>query len=689
MVQKCILLPVTALLIVLLSAQCGFCKPVTVTDVKKVAQRYLNTRSVLNDGFSIKSIKPLLFVRGAQPLAYHIALRPAGYIIIASDDRLCPVIAYSTETDLNLSDNPENTFRMLLKQDLSRLRDLIERKSGRIKPVISLSLEKNFEKNRRLWQRLLSADSQAQVLNEATESTTDVANDPSGNIIGPLLGTISWNQNNHYNELCPLDPYASEYYDNHMPVGCVAVAAGQIMKYHQWPLYGQGSHTYSWNSTELSADFSDNYAWNLMQNSYDPWSWEPADAEMAVSELLYELGVSVEMNYSHRGSAASLHYMADSLNSYFFYELGTSHGAYYTPDNLIHALQTEMEALRPVMAGIIGHAVVIDGEDASSDPIFFHINYGWGGYNNGWYALNHLPNGNFVEQIFTGIQPRFMALFEQPTSQMDPDGNFELRWVFPMTRTSELNSLQLDEGVYQPDDFLDTADDFQAWNFNGDWNIQEDNAGGSFYFPPDKMGIFNLTLSDPFMATQESALSFDYKAAIADAVLSLQVYDATDKSWQTLFEVDKYTASGNWQTINLELSGYSGKQLWVRFHIDASKQPFHYVPAPSGGIWIDNFTISGSKIIQWNPLETNLPPNTTSYSVTERDNGTYLYRILACSEQACGKHSPSATINVHISSEGADFDHDNDVDGEDLIFLIHQNEDMDVEEFAMWFGTVY
>ena len=51
-------------------------------------------------------------------------------------------------------------------------------------------------------------------------------------VVEPLLGDIVWNQDAPFNNECPFD----KNYSMTAPVGCVATAAAQIMKYYNYPL---------------------------------------------------------------------------------------------------------------------------------------------------------------------------------------------------------------------------------------------------------------------------------------------------------------------------------------------------------------------------------------------------------------------------------------------------------------------
>jgi hypothetical protein len=67
--------------------------------------------------FSTSRVRPIPETGPVQ--AYGIALRPAGYVIVAADRRMRPIIAFSTDRVLDLCDDPANVFRALLLDDLS------------------------------------------------------------------------------------------------------------------------------------------------------------------------------------------------------------------------------------------------------------------------------------------------------------------------------------------------------------------------------------------------------------------------------------------------------------------------------------------------------------------------------------------------------------------------------------------
>ena len=72
------------------------------------------------------------------------------------------------------------------------------------------------------------------------------------NSIATLLGNIKWNQSPYYNEYIPYGH----------PVGCVATATTQIMRYWKYPPRGTGSHTSTHDGKY--ANFDKEYLWDQM-----------------------------------------------------------------------------------------------------------------------------------------------------------------------------------------------------------------------------------------------------------------------------------------------------------------------------------------------------------------------------------------------------------------------------------------
>ena len=230
-----------------------------------------------------------------------------------------------------------------------------------------------------------------------------------------------WNQGDPYNQKCPYDS------DNKRSVtGCAATAAAQVMKAHNHPVNGVGSHSYVWtNSADqnqtLSVDFGNTtYDWANMTNTYS-FSSKPV-AKNAVSTLMYHCGVACDMDYSSQESGASAIAMMNGLVSYFDYDPGIRclYKDYMGEKAFLNAIIEDLQAGRPVyFAGFTprggGHAFVCDGLDADG---LVHINWGWGGNCDGHFQVSVLnpddqgiggsaTNDSYTEGVsaYTQIRP--------------------------------------------------------------------------------------------------------------------------------------------------------------------------------------------------------------------------------------------------------------------------------------------
>lgn len=215
----------------------------------------------------------------------------------------------------------------------------------------------------------------------------------SGKVVAPLLGSTQWGQDSPYNDQCPLDS------DGQRSVtGCAATAVAQVMYYWRYPEHGYGSQSYQWRRQDgskqtLSADFASTYYdWANMLPKYK--SSASAESRAAVAELMLHVGIAQKMDYSSVASGASPDAMEEILPRYFGYEdcLQSYIMDYIGDEAFSHLVQEEMEAERPVLlSGYTenweGHAFVCDGSDGNGK---FHINWGWTGICDGYYAMTGL-----------------------------------------------------------------------------------------------------------------------------------------------------------------------------------------------------------------------------------------------------------------------------------------------------------
>lgn len=218
----------------------------------------------------------------------------------------------------------------------------------------------------------------------------------------PLISS-TWNQEPYYNNQFPYF-LESGYTDKRAYAGCVAVAAGQLLRYYRHPGRGYGRRTYyseDMRSTQSAWFDTSIYDWDMMPDSlctrYGVLT--ASDAEVsAVSQLLYQLAVSVEMEMKTDGSSSSFDDLIYALVSYFDYspEMKLLSKSQFDAEHWHSMLKAELEAGKPVpysgqSSSSGGHAFLCDAYKILSDTLnYYHFNWGWGGSYDGWFLLSAL-----------------------------------------------------------------------------------------------------------------------------------------------------------------------------------------------------------------------------------------------------------------------------------------------------------
>lgn len=295
--------------------------------------------------------------------AYYVFNNDAGgFVIIAGDDAVTPVLGYTSTGSFDAENLPDG------------LKDLLKSYERQI-----AALGDNYVANQTATRAAFTGEK--------------------------LLKTAEWNQMAPFNKYTP----------NNYVTGCVATAGAIVMKHHGYPAKGTGSHSYTLNGKTLSANFEHDYDWASMPVKYDGTNDAAFDG---VARLMSDLGVAVEMNYAKDGSGSYIGDLVTALQKYYGYSK-LSHlmaiedvGA----EAWNGRLREEIDANRPVLYAASdptrgGHAFVIDGYKDES----FSVNWGWGGYCDGFYQIGALnpesegmPTGdkyNVGQSAVFGMEP--------------------------------------------------------------------------------------------------------------------------------------------------------------------------------------------------------------------------------------------------------------------------------------------
>lgn len=305
---------------------------------------------------------------------YAFNLEGGGYIIASGDKRALPVLGYSDTGTIDWDRMPDN-MRAWLKQYDEALKTLGKNKTFRDGNSIFAK-----GKTRTAWAA-----------------------------IKPLLKT-EWYQDAPYWDKCPLYDGADEsQVGQRCLTGCVATAMAQVMNYHQWPKSSPEIPAYDqatayegkekiWTHPALPAVTFD---WDNMIKTYQKkntktgkWEEVGTDAQKeAVATLMQYCGQAIHSNYTPAFTGSMGQFVAEALAKYFCYDGGVRNVSRvkYTIDEWEALLYGELTEGRPVPYGGAsddgGHQFVCDGYDGAG---LYHINWGWGGSDDGYFSLSVL-----------------------------------------------------------------------------------------------------------------------------------------------------------------------------------------------------------------------------------------------------------------------------------------------------------
>lgn len=289
--------------------------------------------------------------------------------------------------------------------------------------------------------------------------------------VSPLLST-TWDQTCNYNANCP--NAASGGACGKVFTGCGATAMAQVMKFWSHPSTGWGSHSYTPSGYPLqTANFgTTTYNFASMPNNL-------SGANAAVAQLMHHCGISVDMQYSGTSSNSSFSDLRDALKEYFRYSL-TTHNEMkwaHTDSSWAELIKSELDAGRPVLFSGSSHFWVVDGYQYAP-ALQFHMNWGWGGTYNGWYALNDLTPGSLSfpnSSVIVGIKPALPFEMTPDTFEVSHFAStfnqYEISTEFAFTATTSDSWINIDSASgtvgYHKDNFDVTANNsyFERWGY--------------------------------------------------------------------------------------------------------------------------------------------------------------------------------------------------------------------------------
>lgn len=358
--KKNFLLLLSLMLLLSVSAIAG---PRSYQQAKAIAQRQAAMLGIEMDAEVTASAKaaPRMSVSSAvSPSAtcYYVFANgeDKGFTIVSGDDRMPEVVGYSAQGTYDPDHLPANYVGFM----------------------------KAYQET---VEALLKGD--AQVSGGLAEARQWRAERAGTAAVAPLLGGIKWNQMAPYNNMCP-----SYNGTNRAVTGCVATAMAQVMMYYKYPkelkatIEGYTTKSYKMNVPKINSGAT--YDWDNMLPNYSKSDYSFAQAD-AVAKLMYHCGAAVKMDY---GPSSGANVTPDILATYFGYDADLMQDltrTVFTLQQWMTLIDNELKAKRPILysgqSSDGGHEFVCDGSDGKG---LYHINWGWGGYQDGYFDLTIL-----------------------------------------------------------------------------------------------------------------------------------------------------------------------------------------------------------------------------------------------------------------------------------------------------------
>lgn len=221
--------------------------------------------------------------------------------------------------------------------------------------------------------------------------------------VGPLLAT-KWHQGTPFNNMIP----------NGRSAGCGAIAVAQVMRYYLYPQsFTLNGYTFNWNNIPVFPQSnSDQDALvrlvglfiDTHYNSYGSWA-TPGDMEDGIRSL----GYSVSRGDHDYGATESqlINYqkpviMGGNANNVplpgSLAYIGNSH--YWVCDGAKQRVENELNFYTEWQPNGTGdfipgwYSMRTPGVEGGVWYLHFHMNWGWGGTNDGWFGFNNVDSGN-------------------------------------------------------------------------------------------------------------------------------------------------------------------------------------------------------------------------------------------------------------------------------------------------------
>ena len=539
-----------------------FCQDVKLEDTRHTAINFMNSRTAKSN--SIQSIESIDV--NDMVIINLIHFSSGGWVLLSNDYRTKPVLGYGLKGSLELEDIPSG-LKALIFEYIDQILKVKNNKTSGIK------IQDEWVKIGEQSKSILIAD--------------------VFGLLKTTRGLVLWNQDKNnsggctpsYNQDCPLAtssdfcwPSSPSNCDcDRKPVGCGAVAMGQIMWYWQFP------YSYNWDIIPTA----------LYNNT-------PSEEAAELARLLHEIGVEANMNYCCNGSWATSNHVEEALINLGF--LGATkkvRSDWPSSQAWQDLIRAELDVGRPVLyrgGAVIDpgdwgnvHYFVCDGYDRNS-PSYFHFNWGWGstilsdpdyGY---CFTLDNLaPDPEHVytsnQQMIIGISPDCTTLQESilslPYTSIDSEVSLIANTISIPSEGSILeigpggnllmsatNSITLNKGFFAKEGSSVTA---SVGPYDCDCDISV--LGWTTYFACDGMLCYRA----------KNANTFEFEAFNLSGQLVFQNAGAAVDNYERTYVWDGTGSVPGWYECQITFRNNCAKELYNAYQVYSSGDSYMMV----------------------------------------------------------------------------------------------------------------
>lgn len=360
-----------------------FAQNVNFSEASRVASQFFRTQD--------KSLVQCADVAVADAdTLYYIFNADNGYVVVAGDRRVPPILAFSDQRPYTVSEMvpPAKMWMDNYRRQLAELKA----QPASAQPV------------HEAWARLSRGE---QPLRDVVEG------------MEPLVHS-HWGQGTFYNYYCPVD-FSGE--NDHVVTGCVATAMAQLIYYFRFPETGTGSYSYTdANYGVQSADYG------ATTYNYEAMCDEPTAINPEICKLMHHCGVGVDMVYGPDGSGMYNHSAARVLRTFFKYSPQTEYLFRDSTDlDWDSVIVSHLDRRIPMYyagwsnpATNNGHGFLVDGYKIVDSAYYYHFNFGWDGYADNYFYTDQLnvsgTHFNLAQELIVNAYPD-TTQYTYPTPQ--------------------------------------------------------------------------------------------------------------------------------------------------------------------------------------------------------------------------------------------------------------------------------